>query len=67
MTNQMFEEVQQGGIDIAAFNLQRGRDHGIPPLNQWREHCGLGKLTSFNQPIGVMLEEFRERYSDVYE
>jgi Animal haem peroxidase len=35
------------GIDLAALNMQRGRDHGMPPFNQVRQDYGLPALTSF--------------------
>ena len=39
----------KSGFDLAARNIQRGRDHELPTYNVWRAHHGLNPITSFDQ------------------
>lgn len=49
LRNFLFGAPGHGGLDLAALNIQRGRDHGLADYNSVREAYGLPRLTSFDQ------------------
>ncbi|MFA7482025.1 MAG: peroxidase family protein [Vulcanimicrobiota bacterium] len=47
LRNMLFGRPGKGGMDLAAINIQRGRDHGLPDYNTVREAFGLPAAQSF--------------------
>ncbi len=47
--NFLFGPPGSGGFDLAALNIQRGRDHGLPSYAAVRARLKLGKLKNFGQ------------------
>ncbi|XP_048767283.2 peroxidase mlt-7-like [Ostrea edulis] len=60
ITRHLFESGPGNGIDLAAINIQRGRDHGIPPYNFWRMVCGLEPASSFTTGSGGLVDHSAE-------
>lgn len=49
LRNFLFGSPGQGGFDLAALNIQRGRDHGLPRYNDARESMGLARMQDFTE------------------
>ena len=46
--NFLFGQPGDGGFDLAALNIQRGRDHGLPSYNEARIAYGLAPVADFS-------------------
>lgn len=58
------------GVDLKAIDIQRARDHGLASYNDYREYCGLGRVTSweeFNNLLRTpaMVRSLSEQYESV--
>ncbi|XP_076834778.1 thyroid peroxidase isoform X2 [Brachyhypopomus gauderio] len=54
-------------LDLAALNLQRGRDHGLPGYNDWRVFCGYDRVESGADLRGVVHDgALVEKIMDLY-
>ena len=57
MTTRLFQgENETHGMDLVALNVQRGRDHGLPPYLEWRKICGLPTISSWKMLVPIVSE-----------
>lgn len=67
ITNHLFQDTNSSfGMDLVTINIQRGRDHGLPGYNFFRQACGLSKIQSFRQLDNVMVEGAGQIFSQLY-
>ncbi|NWI88223.1 PERM Myeloperoxidase, partial [Pitta sordida] len=67
LRNHLFEQTEVMGLDLAAMNMQRGRDHGLPGYNAWRGFCGLSQprtVEEFSEVLGN--PKLAKKFMDVY-
>ncbi|GAB6022708.1 hypothetical protein CHUAL_006804 [Chamberlinius hualienensis] len=67
LTNRLFQRNGKFGLDLAAINCQRGRDHAIGTYAEIRQLCGLGHVNSFNDLNKYMNPDLVSKFSQVYE
>ena len=53
-------------MDLAAINIQRAREHGVPSYNEFRSFCGLKPFFRWEEMEGFMSNKTVGRYADIY-
>lgn len=69
MTNHLFEQRNRpfSGMDLIALNLQRAREHGLQPYNEYRRLCNLSLARSFDDLSAEIPPNIIARLRQVYE
>ena len=65
--NFLFGPPGAGGLDLAAININRGRERGLPDFNTYREALGLSKFSTFQEVSqdAEVVEALQSSYSSI--
>lgn len=67
LTEQLFRTAHAVALDLAAMNIQRGRDHAIPPYVAWRRYCNMSEVHNFDDLAGeISSAEIRAKLKELY-
>jgi len=65
--NHLFETGgNTGGLDLIAMNIQRGRDHGLPGYNAYREICAVGRAKNWTDFTDFIQPKYVEKLKNTY-
>ncbi|XP_055850224.1 peroxidase isoform X1 [Episyrphus balteatus] len=68
VTNHLFKkEGARFGMDLVSFNMQRGREFGLPGYMEFRKFCGLPTSNTWDEMFGSMPNETIVRYESIFE
>jgi len=56
-----------GGMDLVALNIQRGRDHGIPGYIKYLENCTNTRIQQWDDLINFMESDNIDKLQDMYQ
>ena len=65
LTNQLFERSNAIGADLAALNIARGRDHGLPSYGVYRRFCASQLGLQGSRIPDKDLENFERVYGNI--
>ncbi|XP_059989056.1 eosinophil peroxidase [Lagenorhynchus albirostris] len=67
LRDRLFQQVRRIGLDLAALNMQRSRDHGLPGYNAWRRFCRLSQPRNLAQLSQVLKNQgLARKFLDLY-
>jgi len=66
VTQKLLKDERHFGLDLAGFNIQRGRDYGIGTYNDYRELCGLPRAKQWSDFHDWIDPKVVDKFSKMY-
>lgn len=67
LTERLFHMAHTIALDLGALNIHRGRDHALPPYNEWRKYCNLPLVHTFSDlEDEISNDEVRAKLETLY-
>uniref|UniRef100_A0A336M809 CSON013346 protein n=1 Tax=Culicoides sonorensis TaxID=179676 RepID=A0A336M809_CULSO len=66
LTEKLFETAHAVALDLAAINIQRGRDHAIPSYNEYRKLCNMTEAKTFDDLKEISSDAVRSKLKELY-
>jgi len=67
LIDHLFTSAHAVSLDLAAMNIQRSRDHGIPGYTEWRTVCNMSKVESFDDLKNeISDDDVRNKLKELY-
>ncbi|XP_050360925.1 peroxidasin [Nymphalis io] len=67
LTEKLFHTAHAVALDLAAINIQRGRDHAIPSYTKWRQVCNMTEVNDFDDLAGEISDKtVRDKLKELY-
>lgn len=67
LTEQLFRTAHAVALDLAAMNIQRGRDHALPEYLEWRRYCNMSHVETFEDLAGeISSARVRQKLRELY-
>ncbi|XP_015912051.1 peroxidase-like [Parasteatoda tepidariorum] len=68
VTNHLYQtRGNTSGLDLAAININRGRDHGIPGYTTLVDYCGGSQIRNWRQLDGIFQRRLSSLFQRLYE
>ncbi|VDO42976.1 unnamed protein product [Onchocerca flexuosa] len=66
LTENLFNRAHEVSLDLAAINIQRGRDHALPGYIEFRRWCNLSAVENWDDLKNIMPNEVIYKLKDLY-